>query len=248
MTFRHPEHAAVVAMLGTMDASYLERTRCYFGGGTAVVLQNGEYRISRDVDFLCADRDGYRELRIAAVRDGARAFLGGDVETVRPFVADQYGIRGIVALHGQRVRFEIVREGRVELEAMLDARLGVPVLTTGDQVCETLMANADRCLDRALAYRDATDLGYLVRADGSLPAAAVAKAEAAYGEDIRRNVAAVLERLGRDEEARHAAAVLSMAPEAIRDAAARLRRAAALAWPGLELPAPPEGRNKAPAD
>src|SRR3546814_10282692 len=95
-------------MLGAMDASYLERTRCYFGGGTAVVLQNGEYRLSRDIDFMCADRDGYRELRTAAVRDGAHAFLGGAVEIVRPFVADQYGIRGIVALHGQRVRFEIV--------------------------------------------------------------------------------------------------------------------------------------------
>src|SRR3546814_18999556 len=105
----------------------------YFGGGTAVVLQNGEYRLSRDIDFMCADRDGYRELRTAAVRDGAPAFLGGAVEIVRPFVADQYGIRGIVPLNGQRVRCEIVREGRVEVEGIWSARLGVPLHPAGGQ-------------------------------------------------------------------------------------------------------------------
>src|SRR3546814_7564346 len=151
-------------MLGAMDASYLERTRCYFGGGTAVVLQNGEYRLSRDIDFMCADRDGYHELRTAAVRDGAHAFLGGAVEIVRPFVADQYGIRGIVALHGQRVRFEIVRAGRVELEGILDARLGVPVLTPGDQICEKLLATADRCLPPPVPYPSPLHLRSLAKA------------------------------------------------------------------------------------
>src|SRR3546814_18355474 len=72
------------------------------------------------------------------------------------------------------------------LEGILDASLGVPVLTAGDQICEKLLANADRCLDRALAYRDAIDLGYLVKASGLLPADAVAQAEAAYGDDLRR--------------------------------------------------------------
>src|SRR3546814_20930906 len=107
-------------MLGAMDASYLERTRCYFGGGTAVVLQNGEYRLSRDIDFMCADRDGYRELRTAAVRAGAHAFLGGAVELVRPFVAGQYGIRGIVDLHRNSVRSELLVGGRVGVAGSLE--------------------------------------------------------------------------------------------------------------------------------
>src|SRR3546814_400710 len=132
------------------------------------------------------------------------------------------------------------------LEGILDARLGVPVLTAGDQICEKLLANADRCLDRAVAYRDAIDLGYLVKASGLLPAAAVAKAEAAYGEDIRRKIAAVLERLARDEEARHAAAVLSMTPGAVRNATAQLRSAATLAWPDLALPSSPKYEGGAP--
>lgn len=42
-----------------MDATLLESSRCYFGGGTAIVLMYGEYRLSLDVDFLCSDVDGY---------------------------------------------------------------------------------------------------------------------------------------------------------------------------------------------
>ena len=72
--------------------------RCYFGGGTAIVLRNGEYRLSLYVDFLCANLDGYRELRVAARGKGAQAVFGSDVETLRPFVAYQYGIRGLFSL------------------------------------------------------------------------------------------------------------------------------------------------------
>lgn len=57
--FRRPEHWLIAEALAAMNAPLLVRTRCYFGGGTAIVLQNDEYRLSLDVGFLCADRDGY---------------------------------------------------------------------------------------------------------------------------------------------------------------------------------------------
>ena len=68
--YRRPVHRQVLAILSTLDAAFLEQARCFFGGGTRIVLELGEYRESRDIDFLCSDRDGYRRLReAAAARD-----------------------------------------------------------------------------------------------------------------------------------------------------------------------------------
>nr|WP_281405533.1 hypothetical protein [Mesorhizobium sp. B2-6-1] len=64
-------------------------------------MKFGEYRRSLDVDFLCADADGYRELRTHAVQRGIRAFFPEPVEAVRDFQIDQYGLRTIVRLQGQ---------------------------------------------------------------------------------------------------------------------------------------------------
>ncbi len=61
--FQRREHRLIAEALAAMDADLLLSSHCYFGGGTAIVLQNQEYRRSLDVDFLCADVAGYRELR-----------------------------------------------------------------------------------------------------------------------------------------------------------------------------------------
>jgi hypothetical protein len=100
-----------------MDHDLLQRHRCWFGGGTGIVPDRGEYRLSRDIGFLCADAD--------------------DVP----------------------LRFEIVREARISLAGRPDPSLGVPRLSETDRVAEKLLANADRCQDRATACRDAIDLG-----------------------------------------------------------------------------------------
>lgn len=93
MGYVRAEHRLIAEALASMDAGFLDRCRCYFGGGTAIVLRNGEYRLSLDVDFLCSDSDGYRELRIAATGRGAKAFFAGGIETLRDFKTDQYGLR-----------------------------------------------------------------------------------------------------------------------------------------------------------
>jgi len=197
-----------------MDAERLRQYRCYFAGGTAIVLQNGEYRQSLDVDFLCADAHGYRELRSRAVRDGIAGFFGTKAIALRDFRADQYGLRTAFEWAGQTIKFEIVREARIALDGAMDHQLGLAVLSRSDQCAEKLLANADRCLDRSVAYRDAIDLGYLALADGGrFSEAAIAKAEAAYGDDIRRKALIAFERLADEGERRHAATTLDMRPE-----------------------------------
>ena len=56
-------HRVVMDALAALDAGFLERAECFFGGGTPIVLALGEYRESADIDFLCASREGYRALR-----------------------------------------------------------------------------------------------------------------------------------------------------------------------------------------
>lgn len=223
--FRFAEHAAIADLLASMNAELLADSRCYFGGGTSIVLKHGEYRLSRDVGFLCADPAGYRALRGAAVEKGPTAFFGRETTAVREFRSDQYGIRTMLRHSGQVLRFEIVREARIALDGLVDAELGVPLLALDDQFAEKLLANADRCFDRGAASRDAVDLGCLARAHGGIPAASLRKAESAYGEDVRRKLEAATSILEDDVEARRVADALAMRQDAVDAAAAGLRAA-----------------------
>ncbi|WP_245428592.1 nucleotidyl transferase AbiEii/AbiGii toxin family protein [Kumtagia ephedrae] len=138
------------------------------------------------MSILCADTNGYREIRNSVVGGGTRKLFGEDVVSVREPRADAYGIRMFLEQAGQPIKFEIIREARITLSGALDDRLGVPVLGLVDMFAEKLLANADRCMDRSAAYRDAVDLGRLVEAHGRIPAESLEKAMHAYGADIER--------------------------------------------------------------
>jgi hypothetical protein len=218
--FIKPEHQAVATALMAMDHDLLTTCECWFGGGTEIVLDLGEYRLSKDIDFLCANTKGYRTLRSLAVSRGAASLFKQGIQEERVFRSDQYGIRGIISVRGLPLRFEIVRESRIGLEGRSDTTLGVPRLSNADRITEKLLANADRCQDRSTLYRDAVDLGMLALYRGPFPATSLAKAEQAYGDDVSRKLAWVLERLSHADERRHAAVGLGMDPF-LTDAAAR---------------------------
>jgi hypothetical protein len=218
--FKRPEHQAVATALQAMDHDLLMTCACWFGGGTEIVLDLGEYRLSKDIDFLCSDASGYRKMRSLVVSHGSSALFQGIVRTERAFKSDQYGVRGIVAVQEFPLRFEIVREGRIALEGQPDRALGVPRLVIADRIAEKMLANADRCQDRSTAYRDAIDLGMLALRRGPFPDAAWAKAELAYGDDVGSKFRWVFERLGEAEERRHASETLGMDPSLL-DAAVR---------------------------
>ncbi|KKZ87256.1 hypothetical protein B5K05_08160 [Rhizobium phaseoli] len=230
MEFRRPEHRTIAAALRLMQADFFLANRCWFAGGTAIVMHLDEYRLSLDVDFLCADGEGYRVLRTAAVESGVGAFFREPVATLREFRTDQYGVRTVLTLESQPIRFEIVREARVALEGTFDSRLNVPMLSLPDMFAEKLLANADRCQDRAVAYRDAIDLGMLLTRYEKIPAVAVRKATDAYGQDIERKIGWVLDRLEDETELKHAAVVLQMDNDLAVQAIAALRGEAQRLW------------------
>lgn len=223
--FSRPEHQAVAAALQAMDHDWLTECRCWFGGGTEIVLDLGEYRLSKDIDFLCADADGYRRLRSAAVSGGAGAFFGNGVTLERPFRTDQYGIRAILRIGDVPLRFEIVREARIPLDGRPDRELGVPRLTEVDRVAEKLLANADRCQDTSTQFRDVADLAMLAWRCAPLPEVAFAKATAAYGEDVARKLTWALAALADPARIAATAAGLGMDAATLTNAFAALRKA-----------------------
>lgn len=188
----------LAALLERFDADRLAQTKFYFAGGCRLAFALGAHRESRDLDFLCSDADGYREMRSAARDAGYRAFFGDgarDLELPREPRIDSYGIRFPVVLAGATVRVELVREARIELHPPeREGWTRAPCLATLDCYTEKLLANADRGADPDELSRDLIDLSALRLAHGPIPAGAWAAAERAYGPSVRRDLASSAKR------------------------------------------------------
>ena len=201
--FERPHHRRVARILAALDGAKLRELKCWFGGGTAIALRHGEFRESVDIDFLISDPAGYRQLRQrlagAANIDALLRAGAPPVELARDIRADQYGIRTALLVDGVRIKFEIVREARIELEgpARNDVVCGIAALATTDLAASKLLANSDRWRDDSAFSRDAIDLAMMDLPPRRLRPA-VEKAVQAYGdaavEDMRRALDALRER------------------------------------------------------
>ena len=187
--FERPHHQRILKVLRALDSDLLCRARCYFGGGTAIVLALGEYRESVDVDFLCADREGYRLLRSALALPTLGKITTAPLDYAREVRTERDKIFTRVRVDEIPIKVEFVLEGRIDLDGHLDPRLGVPVLSQGDMYAEKLLATADRGLDESTLGRDLIDLAMMIGAWGPIPEAAWKKTEAAYGHAIHDVVA-----------------------------------------------------------
>jgi hypothetical protein len=183
--YRRPQHAKIVLALTALDAPLLLEAKCYFAGGTAISLQLDEYRRSDDIDFLCADADGYRRLRESVFDHGLKEIFPHGIDVLREHRSDQYGIRAILRVDGQPIKFEIIREGRIQLAGAAVPDLPVPCLAREDLYTERLLANVDRYLDGSALSRDILDLMVMERRWGPIPTESWKKAEQAYGAAIK---------------------------------------------------------------
>lgn len=198
--FERPHHQRIAHVLAALDGDVLRQHGCLFGGGTCITLRHGEYRESVDIDFLVSDAAGYRELRQlltgptglnAMARPGAQPLT-----MLREVRADQYGLRTVVQMDGQAIKFEIVREARIALETPgpEDVVCGISTLTRLDLAASKLLANSDRQADDGVFSRDVIDLAMM---DLRLPALlmALAKATQAYGPAVARDLTKAIDRL-----------------------------------------------------
>lgn len=188
--FERPFHQRIAQVLGGLNGPLLKEHSCLFGGGTVIALRFGEYRESVDIDFLLSDMTHYRSLRqLLTGTDGINAILlpGKPLFTqLRDIRADQYGIRTMLAVEGQPIKFEIVLEGRIKfaVPTARDMVCGISTLTILDMATSKLLANSDCWADDGVFSRDLIDLA-MMQPKLSLLRQALAKAESAYGQAIR---------------------------------------------------------------
>ena len=190
-----PENRLALAVLALADSDLLRDHQAWLGGGTAVSLRCGEFRVSKDLDFLCASTDGYRELRTRVRMEGVRGLFPRGVTLLREPRTDRYGIRLAVGLGDAAIKVEIVSEGRIALEGVSDPALPSSRLCDADLAAEKLLANDDRYLDDGALGRDMVDLLMLEHTLGALPVTAWEKARGAYGASVDRAWEGALRRM-----------------------------------------------------
>jgi len=148
-------------------------------------LLNHEFRVSVDIDFMCATNEGYAELRSMEFDYGITPlFKSGKMpELLREVRADRDGVRAILTVEDTPIKFEIVREVRIPLftEATY---LPVPTLSRTSLFAEKLLANADRGLDLTGLNKDMIDLIVMQQKWGEVPAEAIDLARNAYGDGV----------------------------------------------------------------
>lgn len=182
--FTHTHHQKILHILQALDASVFHKTGAHFGGGTLITLLYGEYRWSKDIDFICPVGTGYRDLRSLVNDAGNKPSIffshSNGITFTRDIKADQYGIRFPVMVDEVVIKIEIIAESRITLNTSAELPwLTVPCLDFADCCSEKLLANADRWNDSAIESRDLIDLAVL-RLQSALPAQAISKAEQAY--------------------------------------------------------------------
>ena len=198
--FERAHHQRIAHILAALDGDVLAQHACWFAGGTCIALKFGEYRESVDMDFLVSDAAGYREVRQLLTGVGGLRPITRQgampLELIREVRADQYGIRTHVRMDGHAVKFEIVREARIALQAPgpQDQLCGIATLTILDLAASKLLANADRQADDGVFSRDVIDLAMM---DLTVPQlhAALEKTIEAYGAAITRDLSKAIDRL-----------------------------------------------------
>jgi hypothetical protein len=98
MRYRRDAHRIVGRALQALDGVFLADAHCFFGGGTYLALQFGEYRVSRDIDFLCSNRAGFRMLRETVTERSLGAIVREPVTLARDVRADRDGIRTFIEI------------------------------------------------------------------------------------------------------------------------------------------------------
>jgi hypothetical protein len=191
--YRRPSHRLVARVLKSLDSSFLLQAQCYFGGGTQLALAYGEYRESKDIDLLCSSRAGILLLRSEVTQASLGKLFRTPIELAREVRADRDGIRTFLSLAGERIKLEIVFEGRIDLAGAMDKKLGIPVLAPDTAVAEKFLANTDRGSDASAQGRDLIDLAVVAAHLGKramLPGLRIA--EGVYGAAVRRALASSL--------------------------------------------------------
>ena len=227
--FRRPLNVRIAKMLACMDGDFLSNARCCFGGGTQLVMAHGEFRESRDIDFLVSSPRGIRQIRETVGPGSLGKILKAPITLVRELVSERDAVRTYITddPKSDPVKFEIIYEARIAVDGAMNQALGVPTLTASCAVAEKLLANADRGLDKLFRSRDVIDLAFAcIGLDRATFKAGFELAEKVYGSAILRDLNEAIKRLELDAKYRsECVRELSIEdPKRLREGLAKLRK------------------------
>ncbi len=182
--FKRPHHQKVAKVLNSLSSEFLSDAKCFFSGGTVLALTMGEYRESIDIDFLCADVAGYSKLRSSIFNNSLGEIFKEKIDLMRDVRSDRDGIRAVLRVDDSPIKFEILREARIDLAGEVMPNIPVLCLSKSDLFSEKLLANADRWNHRSAMNRDLIDLIMMEKNWGPIPQNAIDKAVTAYGDSV----------------------------------------------------------------
>jgi hypothetical protein len=185
VTYRRACHRVVAQVLDSLNTKFLAKCACYFGGGTQIALRLDEFRESRDIDFLCSDRAGFRRLRETVTNVSLGSIVSSSIPLAREVRADRDGIRTFFSIGTDKIKFEILLEARIDIAGDVDKTLRVPALDANSMAAEKFLALTDCGMDEATFSRDLIDLAFLAERYG-IDALRPGKkmAEAVYGRAV----------------------------------------------------------------
>lgn len=196
--FRRELYRTMTRVLDALDPDVMAQSSFRFAGGTCLALRHDEHRLSRDLDFVCSDGEGYGWLRYEVRCRGYDALFREQVGLAFPreIRSDQYGIRFPVRVGDVAIRVELIREARIELgQPEREDWSALPLISADDAFAEKLLANSDRWADRDDLSRDVIDLAVLRDAHGPIPSGVWEAVEAAYRQAPREDLERAVRRL-----------------------------------------------------
>ena len=153
------------------------------------MLESNEYRESVSVDLLCANPAGYRQLRQTITQSSLGDICSNKLELLREVRADMYGVRTYFEVDSTPVKFELIREGRINLTSTMTKQSPVPVLSATSCFAEKLLANTDRGADKQFLSRDLIDLAFIsFHWSDEVFEAGFEQAKEPYGDTVKREL------------------------------------------------------------
>jgi Nucleotidyl transferase AbiEii toxin, Type IV TA system len=182
MSFKFDFHNQILTILESFNSEILINACAYFGGGSVIALDFGEYRWSKDIDFICPiSTSGYKYLRTVVFDSGYEGLFNNlNKIKIGRGTTNQYAIRMVVNVDEVPIKTEIIAESRFQLDAPRYPEWSpVPCLSINDCFTSKLLANSDRFMDDSVEARDLMDLA-VMRVHSPIPSEAIEKAEKAY--------------------------------------------------------------------
>ncbi len=150
MNIKLDYHQNIITILQSLNTEVFLNGCAYFGGGTLLTLEFGEYRLSKDIDFICPiATSGYKYLR-SLIFDHGYKVLFNDLNNIKigRNNNDQYGIRMMIEVNNIIIKMEIIAESRFTLESPRYLPwFPVGCLSLNDCFTAKLLANSDRYSD-----------------------------------------------------------------------------------------------------